>query len=240
VTDEQKNKEDTKTKESQEEKAPTGKGGLIKYILYGVAGIVLVVGAAFATLLFVGGDNPESIPENTHQDVAKTSDQRENPNMPESLMTEGLDEEMLDKIIENLAVFDYEPDPSEIESGEVGISSEDSIKAVNWLKQEKAALSQREQELTNRQKELERLDKQVSQKILSLEQAESVRIANLAKLYDGMDSKAVAKLMANLDDETVVSILPRMKTKNASAVLQLLPPRRAARLSKKMITIAEK
>jgi flagellar motility protein MotE (MotC chaperone) len=54
-----------------------------------------------------------------------------------------------------------------------------------------------------------------------------------------MEPRAVAKLMANLDDETIVSILPRMKSKNASAVLALLPPQRGARLSKQMITIAE-
>jgi hypothetical protein len=37
----------------------------------------------------------------------------------------------------------------------------------------------------------------------------------------------------------VIAILPKMKTKNASEVLQLLPAQRAARLSKQLITIAE-
>ena len=74
---------------------------------------------------------------------------------------------------------------------------------------------------------------------LENEKEASDLIIKLAKLYDGMESRAVAKLMGNLDDETVVSILPRMKTKNASEVLQLLPAKRAAKLSKRMITIAE-
>ena len=53
-----------------------------------------------------------------------------------------------------------------------------------------------------------------------------------------MDRKSLI-LQVSLEDETVVSLLPRMKAKNASQLQQLLPPVRAARLSKKMITIAE-
>ncbi|HWR84161.1 MAG TPA: hypothetical protein VN285_12745, partial [Candidatus Deferrimicrobium sp.] len=80
---------------------------------------------------------------------------------------------------------------------------------------------------------------EVSKKILRLQRAESERITSLAKLYDGMEAKAVAKLMADLDDEIVVSILPRMKSKNASEVLQMLPPKRAAKLSREMLAIAD-
>ena len=61
------------------------------------------------------------------------------------------------------------------------------------------------------------LDKRVTQKLLRLEQAESAKIASLAKLYDGMDARAVARLVANLDDQTVVSIVPRMKQKKRLA-----------------------
>jgi flagellar motility protein MotE (MotC chaperone) len=119
------------------------------------------------------------------------------------------------------------------------MSEEDSLAAVNWLKEEKARLTEREKDLERREKELQALDKKVSKKLLTLEQAESARIAELAKLYDGMDPRSVAKLMLNLDDETVVAILPRMKQKSAAQVLSLFSPERAARLSKKLITIAE-
>ena len=61
----------------------------------------------------------------------------------------------------------------------------------------------------------------------------------LAKLYDGMQAPAVAQLMANLDDNTIVQLLPKMNAKQASAVLALMPPQRAAKLSKQMMTIAE-
>ena len=242
MTDEQKNKEDAKAKEPQEKKASLMKGAMVKYILFGVAGIVLVTGVAFATLLFMGDTKSESAPEDARKETAEVNatDEHDGSHEPESLAFEELDQSVIDMIMENLAVLDYEPSQNDLEENEAGISVEDSVKAVNWLQQEKTTLAQKENELDARQGELERLDKQVTQKILRIEQAESARVASLAKLYDGMDSRAVAKLMGNLDDETVVSILPRMKIKNASAVLQLLPAPRAAKLSKQMITIAEK
>ena len=54
MTDEQKNKDDAKAKESQEEKAPPKKSGLVKYILFGVAGINMAVSPKTAAELFQG------------------------------------------------------------------------------------------------------------------------------------------------------------------------------------------
>ncbi|MBD3257861.1 hypothetical protein GF377_05460 [candidate division GN15 bacterium] len=161
----------------------------------------------------------------------------------DSLMAllEGEDEKVIDEIMANLEILDYEPSEDEMYGEDVGsgMSEEDSIEAAKWIESEEKRLGEWESKLEEREKELAVLDKKVSQKILRIEQAESARIAQLARLYDGMDARAVAKLAANLDDATVVSILPRMKPKNASLVLQLMPAKRAARLSKQMITIAE-
>ncbi len=243
MTDEAKNKEAADAAKPEESKTSSGKSSLIKYIIFGTAGLVLVVAIAFGTLLLMGGEEPSAQVDQDDSEEMTAAEPSEHPQEPESddnFQTEEFSQDVLDKIMENLAVLDYEPDPSEVEGEEMVMSAEDSIEAVNWLKQEKTALAAREADLSSREKELQRLDLQVTQKILRIEQAESSRIAGLAKLYDGMDARSVAKVMANLDDETVVSILPRMKIKNASAVLQLLPPRRGAKLSKRMITIAEK
>ena len=158
-------------------------------------------------------------------------------------MTDAADPSVLDNITNNLAFLDYQPDESVLAANDEesdGLSVEDSIDAAQWLESEKAALALRENDLAVRERELKVLDKKVSQKLLILDQAKTNRVSNLAKLYDGMDARSVAALMANLDDATVVSILPRMKTKNASQVLALFPPKRGAKLSKQMITIAEK
>ncbi len=57
--------------------------------------------------------------------------------------------------------------------------------------------------------------------------------------YDGMKAQDIAKLFANLSDDVIISLIPRMKPANASKILALLPPKRAARLSTKMITVLE-
>jgi len=240
---------------SEAEAAPQAqpaKSGLIKYIIFGVIGLVVVVGVAFGTLMFLGGtktaDTPTEPAAEQHAEAAQAGDHTPaEPTTPptdeqilDSLMAGADDSSVMDAIMENLAVLDYKPDESDLAGQHVGMSPEDSVEAVNWLDSEKKRLAAREDSLNTLQRQLNRQEKVINQKILKIEQAESARIVNLARLYDGMDSRAVARLMANLDDNTVVQIIPRMKSKNAAAVLQLLPAARAASLSKQMITIAEK
>ncbi len=214
---------------------------MIKYIIFGVVGIVLVVAVALVTLMLAGGKSTSTESVASETDLKRNTDQQSEPTDEEvldSLLAAEGDPEVLELIKENLAALDYQPDASELGTGTKGMSEQDSLDAIDWLAKEKKRLADREAELKKRQADLSRLDKEVSKKIIRIEQAESARIASLARLYDGMDAKSVARLMTNLDDETVVSILPRMKAKNASQVLQMLPSQRAARLSKKMITIA--
>lgn len=239
---------EVQTEATEASPAAAGKSGLIKYILFGVGGIVVIVGVAFAALLFMGGEPAETpvepeetvaqveTPDTTHSDMPDLDD----PAVLDSLLAEGTDDDVLAQIMENLAVLDFNPDEGVLPDDEMGMSVEDSLEAENWLAQEKKRLAAWEDSVAAREKQLNRLSQQVNKKILRIEQAESAKVASLARLYDGMDSRAVARLMSNLDNATVVSILPRMKAKNASAVLQLLPAQRAATLSKQMITIAEK
>ncbi len=137
--------------------------------------------------------------------------------------------EALEKLIQNIQAMDIKTDT---------MAASDSAVEVNALAKERDALDIRKTELDARQKQIDALDKQVSAKLQKYEQMSNDRVTNLAKLYDGMDPTAVAKLMANLDDSIVVAIIPRMKQKNASEVLSLIPPQRAAKLSKDIITLA--
>ncbi len=241
MTDEPEKKGDTQAKQPTEGKAQPQKGSFVKYVMFGGAGVALVVVAALVTLIVLGNNHLQvtDVPEESAP--AETSDAKANVNAAtDSMATEDLNQSTIEMIRNQLAFLDSEPALNEVESAHEGMSAEDSTEAANWLGKKTDALAKKEKELNARQKKLEQLDKEVTQKILQVEQAESARIASLAKLYDGMEASAVAKLMANLDDEAIVAIMPRMKIKNASAVLQLLPPQRAAKLSKRMITIAEK
>ncbi len=124
-------------------------------------------------------------------------------------------------------------------AGDPSLTAEDSVKETEWVVKARAALSQKESALNARSAELDKREKDISTKLMRLEKVTSDRVTNLAKLYDGMDPIAVAKLMANLDDSIVVELIPRMKQKNASDVMSLLPPARAATISKQIITLAD-
>lgn len=252
------------SEEKQEQTAPAAeaepttakKSPLTGYLVYGGIGLVLVAATIFGTLMILGGPAPVTTNETaaadslavdtahaetkTHAET-KSHDQAMGDMQAESLPAYLVDEPdtngILKDIQANLDFLDYRPDEESTKATEK-MSREDSVEAVNWLKEEKAKLAAREKELADREKQLDVLDKKVSQKILRIEQAESAKIQSLAKLYDNMDPRSVAQLAANLDDATMVAILPRMKQKNASQVLALMPAQRAARLSKQMITIA--
>ncbi|MCK4573833.1 MAG: hypothetical protein KAU36_05655 [candidate division Zixibacteria bacterium] len=271
-------KQNNATENSGAGEEQTTKSGspLIKYIIFGVGGLAVVLGIAFGVAFLMRSDPPlkadvsqeivaaadkhgsETAPsaanedngagEATDKEAAKDSPATDRsvhePQSAEAEMEElaadaELDYGAIEKIMDNLAFLDYEPDASEVDGADEGMSVEDSLANVNWLESEKAALDVREKELDTREKHLNKLEKEVNKKLLILEQAESVRVSKLAKLYDGMDPRSVTNLMANLDDKTVIELLPKMKVKNASSVLSLMPAQRAARLSKQMITIAE-
>lgn|GEM_PF-901731 len=191
-----------------------------------------------------------------HPEVPQSliADGHEETHMPESMpevdalpQVDENDPKVIDDIMQTLAFLDYQPEDGEIPGVETGMSAEDSAKEQSWLDEEKAKLDEREEDLQTRERalaeqrrELDRIESDVNKKLLKLEQAETTRINALAKLYDGMDPRSVVQLVNNLDDATVVALLPRMKTKNASAVMALMSPKRAARLSKQMITITGK
>ncbi len=233
--------------EQPQEAAPAKKGGMMTYIMFGGGFVILMTIAIAVTLLLIGGGKQSGTSEPgaeaaTAQHSAQTP---VNPTAHETATQDSLsdasaeeDPAVLDEIKANLALLDYKPTESELAEEEVAVSVEDSIQKANWFKKEQARLDKRQDSLDAREKKLVELDREVSQKISRIEQTESTRIANLARLYDDMEPQAVAKLMANLDDATVISILPRMKNKNASQVLALFPSQRAARLSKQLITIA--
>ncbi len=249
------------TPESDAQPKAASKSGLIKYIIFGVAGLVIIGGVAFGTLLLLGGGNSSKAPaedeaKSETNSTGKTGSTRamaaadtlpaedslallNDDSLLAAIMAEADgDSSILDDVQAQLNYLDVADTQNLDMSAESHADKADSAKETSWLTEQRDALTKREKELAEREHALEIRDKKIQQQITRLEQAESARVTNLAKLYDGMEARQVAELMANLDDETVVSVLPRMKPKNASQVLGLMPPARAAKLSKQMITIA--
>jgi flagellar motility protein MotE (MotC chaperone) len=228
--------------DAQKSKAAGKLKGFLPYILYGVGGLALVSLIAFGTLFFLKGKGTDKSADSTgtqaqaqtEPDSAKSSAEAEDSLL--ALADLGLNSdtgEAIDNMIKNIEAMDVKSD------GMAAVdSAADSAKEASWLDKEKETLAKRQSDLDVRQKHVEDLEAQVSQKLQKLEQASNDRVTNLAKLYDGMDASAVAKLMENLEDSIVVTIIPRMKQKNASQVLQMIPPQRAAKLSRQIITLA--
>ena len=216
----------------------------MKLLILGGGFVVVMVLVAFGTLMMIGGDSASvSETETKHESAeVKKAEKKETERDIKAEETKAEDEEdesLLAKMMENLAVLDYVPGPDELMTQDGSMSIKDSTDGASWLAKEKQKLVKRERSLELKQRELEKVDRKVSQKLLRIEQAESSRINQLAKLYDGMEPQSIAQLMRNLEDEIIVELLPRMKSKNAAIVLSLLPPKRAAKLSKQMITLAE-
>lgn len=246
-------------------------GGLLKYILFGIAGVAVIIAVAFGTIMLMGKSS--SAPAATTETPAVTDSaasqagpgeialhvprpevgvprrdvapdtlgySADSGDWASALDSTGSEADLsvLQAIKDNLAFLEQEPDTQSTDQpSETTSQSEPTAPPVS-LEAEKAALAERESQVAKREAELQKRQEDIDQKLLKLQQEQTSRITELAKLYDGMEAKAVAQLMANLDDETVVAILPRMKPKNASAVLGLLPAPRAASISKQMITIA--
>lgn len=102
-----------------------------------------------------------------------------------------------------------------------------------------AALAERELQIKKREQELDQREKQLADRELRMQQEASQKVAAMAKLYDGMEPAAAAKVLVNLEDDVVAGLIPRMKPKNAALVMALLPPVRAAEISRQIMAINE-
>jgi len=226
--------------------------GWIWYVVYGIAGVALIGAVAFGTLLMLGGKKTADVAPaetaSTEQHASVDSASHETAladstadSLAESQDSTQLSEAEIEKMLQSVEALDQPTaeDMAAAEGDSLTAQERDSAAAPELFKEEKDKLAAREAEIGRRQKDLEMREQKLAQQLIKLEQAASQKIIDLAKLYDGMQPQSVAELLANLDDTTVVSIIPRMKPKVASQVLQLMPPPRAASISKQIITLAK-
>lgn len=61
------------------------------------------------------------------------------------------------------------------------------------------------------------------------------QIGWMAKVYENMEPEEAVRIFANMDDREVVSLLRRMKQRQVAAILALMPPDRAARLTRSLM-----
>jgi flagellar motility protein MotE (MotC chaperone) len=116
---------------------------------------------------------------------------------------------------------------------------QDSVDTLNWIQEEMLKLAEQQAIIDSQRQILDSIQNRVDHGLTKIELAESSRLASLTKLYDSMKPDEVARLFENLDDSLIVQILPRMKPVNAAKILALMPPKRAAVISTRLISIAE-
>lgn len=115
----------------------------------------------------------------------------------------------------------------------------DTMAEISWVESEKRKIQADKMALAIERKQLETLRQDVETLLARKDQVKSERVAYLAKLFDGMKQDEISKLMAQLDDNTIVAVLPKMKTASASKVLAMLPPERAARITTVLLGLNE-
>jgi hypothetical protein len=63
----------------------------------------------------------------------------------------------------------------------------------------------------------------------------NLRIGWMAKVYENMEPEEAVRIFEKMDDREVVPLLRRMKQRQVAQILALMPPDRAARLSRTLM-----
>ena len=250
MADEEKDKaEDQKATDSA---AAKPKSDMMMYIIVGVGALVVTVGVMLG---LVSGEKPASADaqETSDETAERVADDHESEHEQEtpdifselddlSFLT---DTDFVDPTETASKSDDHSTGSKKVKShktnsGTALLTSSDSLAALSWLETEKNKLATREKALDEKAKRLEALERSVNHKLTKVDQADAARLSGLAKLYNGMKPEQVARMMVKLNDKTIVAILPRMKSAQASKILGLLPASRGAKISQEMISFSGK
>lgn len=120
---------------------------------------------------------------------------------------------------------------------------------VELLENRNKELDKREIELNEREARLKQVSQEIEAKIARLgklreesegyfkkiDAVEAEKIAHLVKIYESMPPKDAAARMEQLDEDTAILVLSKMKQRAAAKVLALIEPGLAAGLSRGVI-----
>jgi len=107
----------------------------------------------------------------------------------------------------------------------------DTIAEISLLDKRKRELDAEEIEIAAKRRELEALRNEVEQSLQAKKGIADEKVTYIAKLIDGMKAEEMTGMITNLDNATILAVLPKMKPQTASRVLAILPPKRAAEIA---------
>lgn len=146
--------------------------------------------------------------------------------------------------------------PAEVAaSGSVPAKSEENLDIAKWTPEElsvfkklndrKAELDRRESEIVKLEEELQKQQKGIEDKIKQLEdmrkqisetlkgrvEQDQEKVAKLVDVYSNMKPSQASKVIESLNEDLAVSILEKMKKKNAAEILNTMAAPKAKKLS---------
>ncbi len=225
-----KKKEEAPPEEEPAESSESGEGTESKAAAKsGPSPIILAVSALVAFVVFLGifsftmgvfDEQPAEDPATAEETAAAGEDQAaiaKNSEKPDA---------------------SHDNDEGQVEFNFGGEES-DTLAEISWIESEKNKIQSDKMAMAIERKQLEILRREVESLLAKKDQVKSERVAYLAKLFDGMKQDEVGKLMAQLTDNTIVAVLPKMKASSASKVLAMLPPERGARITTILLGLDE-
>ncbi len=128
-----------------------------------------------------------------------------------------------------ITVFD------KIEKEALIVTREEELKDIeNQLAMEKKLLAEKKRELEEKIQETEKLNKQLSAKLLKKKTTWDKNIDALVNLYSSMTPDAAAQILEKVDKDIVVEIMRRMTPRKASLIMEKFSPDFAAEISKEL------
>lgn len=114
-----------------------------------------------------------------------------------------------------------------------------------FMQQKEAELKRREEQLASKEQYLSKMEKEVEQKLKELmavqkeihvyraekDETQNGRVRSLAKIYGTMKPKEAAKLLENLDEKLVMSVISTMSSDEAAGILSNMDVKKAAKIS---------
>lgn len=119
------------------------------------------------------------------------------------------------------------------------------VESYSFIQQKEAELKRREEQLASKEQYLAKMEKEVEQKLKELmavqkeiqvyraekDESQNGRVRSLAKIYGTMKPKEAAKLLENLDEKLVMSVISTMSSDEAAGILSNMDVKKAAKIS---------
>lgn len=116
-----------------------------------------------------------------------------------------------------------------VTAGEEAAGGTESVR--DSITMEMAKLDKERNAVVTEKTELQKVRDDIERLLAQKSKSDEEKMYKLAKIYDGMDQAKLAEIFSQMDDSLVMAVLPKMKSNNASLILEYLPPQRSARIS---------